>query len=144
MTTWEPKEILDSVGLGRQEQKRSARVADVIRNEIASLLIGKVRDPKLLNVSISKVELSDDLKYAKIYFTSLEGEKERRKVEAGLRRAKGFIRSHLAKTLNLRYTPELQFHYDETVEKVEEMEKLFQEIADERAAAQKDISDNDT
>ena len=144
MSIWGPKETLDSVGLGRVEQKRSVRVADVIRNEISSLLVGKVRDPKLANVSISRVELSDDLKYAKIFFTVLGGMKERRKAETGLQRAKGFIRSHLAKTLNHRYTPALQFKYDETAEKVQEMEQLFQEIAEERKAAERDVSDENS
>ena len=142
MVVWDPKETLDSVGLGRVPQKRSARVADVIRNEISILLVGKIRDPKLANVSISRVKLSDDLKYAKVFFTVLGGGKEVQNGENGLRRAKGFIRSHLARTLNLRYTPDLRFMYDETAEKVEEMEKLFQEIADERDTAQQDMSDD--
>jgi len=144
MAVWDPKETLNSVGLGRVEQKRSTRVADVIRNEIASLLVGKVRDPKLINVTISRVELSDDLKYAKIFFTVLGGVRERRNASAGLQRAKGFIRSYIAKTLNLRYTPDLQFKFDETAEKVAEMETIFQEIADEREAAKRDLSDDDT
>ena len=132
MCAWDPKETLESIGLGKTEQKRATRVADVIRHEISVLLLNKVRDPKINQVYVSRVEVSDDLKYAKIFFTVLGGKKEIRNAETGLQRAKGFMRSHLAKTLNLRYTPALQFRYDETAEKVEEMEKLFQEIAQER------------
>ncbi len=132
MSTWDPKETLSSVGLGKTEQKRSVRVADVIRHEVAILLLNKLQDPKIQGVYISRVEVSDDLKYARIFFTVIGGKKEIRNAESGLQRAKGFIRSHLAKTLNLRYTPALQFRYDETAEKVEELEKLFQEIASER------------
>lgn len=132
MCAWDPKETLDSIGLGKTEQKRSTRVADVIRHEVSILLLNKIRDPKIEEVYVSRVELSDDLKYAKIFFTVLGGKKEIRNAEKGLQRAKGFIRSHLAKTLNLRYTPALQFRYDETAKKVEEMEKIFQEIARER------------
>lgn len=132
MTKWDPKEILDSVGLGKKVQKRSVRVADVISHELSILLLSKLRDPKVSDVSISRVELSDDLKYAKVFFTVFGDKKARRDAMTGLNRAKGFIRSHLAKTLNIRYTPALQFHYDETAEKVEEMERLFQEIAHER------------
>ncbi len=144
MSGWDPKETLDSVGLGKIEQKRSARVADVIRNEISTLLVGKVKDPKLINVTISRVDLTDDLNHAKIFFTVFGDKKDRQDAENGLRRAKGFIRSYLAKTINLRFTPELRFIYDETAEKVEEMEKLFQEIADERGAEQDDVSNDDT
>ncbi len=132
MSSWDPKQTLDSIGLGKKEQKRSVRVADVIKNELAILLLNKIQDPKLQEVFVSRVEVSDDLKYAKIFFTLLGGKKAIGNAQSGLQRAKGFMRSHLAKTLNLRYTPELQFRYDETAEKVQEMERLFQEIANER------------
>ena len=138
MAEWSPKDTLDSIGLGRDEKKRSTRVADAIRNELAILLLQKVRDPKISHVTISRVEVTDDLKYAKIYYTVIGKGKELREAEAGLQRAKGFMRSHLAGTLNMRYTPELQFHYDKAAEKVEEMEKLLQEIAGEREKNEKD------
>jgi len=132
MVQWDPKGTLDSIGLGRSEQKRSTRVADAIRNELAILLLNKVRDPKIGNVTISRVEVSDDLKYARIYYTVLGEGKVIKEADTGLQRARGFMRSHLAKTLNMRYTPELQFRYDMTAEKVNEIEKLFQEIAGEK------------
>ncbi len=129
---WDPKSTLDSLGGGKKDQKRSVRVAEVLRHELAVLLIEKVRDPKLDTVSISRVHVTDDLKYARIYYTVRGGEKDRQQAGKALDRAKGFMRTHLAKTLNLRHTPTLQFFYDETAEKVEEVEKLFQEIALER------------
>ncbi len=132
MSIWDPKQTLDSVGLGRQEQKRSVRVADVIRNELSILMISKVRDPKLSEVSISRVEVTDDMKIARIFFTLLSGKKRAKGAEKSLQNAKGFMRSHLAKTLNLRYTPELQFRYDETADKVAQVESIFQEIENER------------
>lgn len=132
MNSWDPKKTLDSLGIGRTEKKRSVRVADVIRNELSILFVQKVRDPNIANVNISRVAVTDDLKYAKIYFTVLGDGKAIRMAEKGLDRAKGFMRSHLAKTLNLRYTPALQFFYDETAEKVQEVEQLFREIAEEK------------
>lgn len=133
MKTWDPKRTLDSVGIGeKSEQKRSSRVAEAIRNELAILVISKVQDPRLLNLNISRVEVNDDLSVALIYFTVLGDKKEAKEAEKGLHRAKGFMRSHIARTLNLRFTPDLQFRYDDVVEKVAEMEELFQEIANER------------
>jgi ribosome-binding factor A len=132
VSIWDPKQTLDSVGLGRQEQKRSVRVADVIRNELAMLMISKVRDPKLAEVNISRVEVTDDMKIARIFFTLLSGKQRAKGAEKSLQKAKGFMRSHLAKTLNLRYTPELQFRYDETADKVAQVESIFQEIENER------------
>ncbi len=132
MVHWDPKGTLDSIGLGKSEQKRSTRVADAIRNELAILLLNKVRDPKISGVTITRAEVSDDLKYARIFFTVFGEEKSIKEAEKGLQRARGFMRSHLAKTLNMRYTPDLQFRYDLTAEKVKEIETLFQEIAGEK------------
>ena len=130
---WDPKETLKSVGLGpKSEQKRSVRVAEAIRNELSMLLLTKVRDQKLAEVAISRVQLADDLQYARIFF-SVHGDKKRQvAAEEGLQRAKGFMRSHLAKILNMRYTPELHFVYDHQAEKVIEIEKLLHEIAKEK------------
>ncbi len=132
MTTRGPKETLDAIGLGRTKQKRSVRVGDAIKKELALLFLQKVRDSKIGTVTITRVDVTDDLKYARIYYTVHGDEKAVKEADKGLQRAKGFFRSHLAGTLNMRYTPELQFRYDSTEEKVAEIEKLFQEIAGER------------
>ncbi len=133
MTIWDPKQTLDSIGLGeKKERKRSARVADAIRVEIATLLVSKIRDPKVEGVRLSRVEVTDDLSLARVFYTVLNNQKGGKSAGKGLERAKGFIRSHIAKTLNLRFTPAFQFRYDETAEKVEELESIFREIANER------------
>lgn len=136
MSSLDPKKTLDSIGLGKTEQKRSVRVSDVIRKELAILLLTKVRDQKLAGVNISRVEVGDDLKYARIFFTVLGDHKAVKAAEVGLERAKGFMRSHLAKTLNMRYTPKLQFQHDEIAEKVEHIESIFQEIANEEKSGE--------
>ena len=131
--TWDPKKTLDSLGVGRKnEQKRSSRVAEAIRNELAILIISKVQDPRLHNVNISRVEVNDDLSLAQIYFTVMGDGKIVKDAEKGLQRAKGFMRSHIARTLNLRFTPELHFRYDDIGVKVAALEEIFQEIAHER------------
>lgn len=132
VSIWDPKQTLDSVGLGRQEQKRSTRVADAVRMELAVLMLKEVRDPKLAEVHISRVEVTDDLKIARIFFTLLKGKKGAPAVEKSLQKARGFMRSHIAKTLNMRYTPDLQFRYDDAAEKVAQVESLFREIENER------------
>lgn len=132
MSIWDPKQTLDSVGLGRQEKKRSVRVADAIRMELAVLMLEKVRDPNLAEVYISRVEVTDDMKIARIFFTLLSGKKKSVAAEKALQNARGFMRSHIAKTLNMRYTPDLQFRYDDTAEKVAQVESLFREIENER------------
>jgi len=133
MSIWDPRETLDSIGFGkRNEVKRATRVADVIRNELAVLMLEKIRDPKLQDASISRVEVTDDLRIAKIYFTIFGERKNIKTTEKAFENAKGFIRSYLAKTLNMRYTPSLQFYYDRTADKVAEIENLLGELAEER------------
>lgn len=89
MSIWDPKQTLDSVGLGKQGPKRPERVAEAIRNELAMLLLSKVRDPKLATVSFSRVQVTDDLKIARIYFTSLDGVKRQSRLRRHLKRPRG-------------------------------------------------------
>lgn len=136
MSVWNPKETLESIGVGpsstREGKKRSIRVAQAIQQELAVLLLEKIADPRLQAVSISRVVVTDDLGLAKIYYTVLGEEINIREAASGFKRAAGFMRTHIAKMINLRFTPVLQFHYDETVKKVAELEEIFQEIAKER------------
>lgn len=129
---WDPKETIESVGLGKTERKRSKRVADAIQMELSLFFLQKVRDQKLSDVNISRVEVTDDLNSARIFYTVTGGEKARAQASAALKNATGFVRSHLAKVLNLRYTPSLMFTYDDQAEKVREMEILLDSIASER------------
>lgn len=139
MAEWDPRQTLDSLGIGESEEpKRANRVAEAIRMELSTLLISRVRDPRLQNVSISRVEVTSDLSLARIYFTVYHDDKRLGQIVEGFSKAKGFMRSHIASTLNLRYTPALEFLYDETAEKVSELDELFQEIANERKSRKDD------
>ena len=140
MTThWHPKQELESLGGHRiQPPKRATRVADVTKNELSVLLLQRARDPHLQEISISRVELSDDLRHAKVYYTMFEAQGKVKQVEQSLIKASGFMRSHLAKTLNMRFTPELRFWYDEEFEEVEKIERLLDAIAKERDDREQD------
>lgn len=134
MNRWDPKNTLDSLGLGKKGKKRPSRVAEAVKNELSALLVQKTRDPALASIALSRVLISDDLKNAKIYYRVMGDEKTARLAGKGLERARGFMRSHLAKSLNLRYTPALQFYYDETADKADEVERLLRDIAEENRA----------
>jgi ribosome-binding factor A len=130
---WHPKQELESIGAAKPvAPKRAGRVADVIRNELSILLLQKTRDPRLRDVSISRVEVSDDLRHAKVYYTVFGASGEFRQTQRSLEKAVGFMRSHLARTLNLRFTPDLRFWYDKTADKVRDIENLLADIARER------------
>jgi len=118
-------------GLGKPESSRPKRVAEAIRNELSILLLQKVRDSRLREVSISRVEITPDLKRAKVYFTVPLGGAPG-PAGKGLARAKGFFRSEIARRMNLRYTPDLVFFHDRHYEENEQLDQLFEQLAKER------------
>ncbi len=116
-------------GLSRTGPKRRPiRVGDAIKAEIASLLVRKIKDPRLYNIVITSVEMSDDLGHARVLYSIL-GNEDPKDVAKGLESSKGFIRSSLAKALELRHVPALDFRLDLAGQKQAEMEQLLREIA---------------
>lgn len=111
-------------------KRRPQRVADLIKSEVAMLLLQKIKDPRLQQVTITSVEMTDDLRLARIYFSIIGSESEKN-VANGLERAKGFIRKHLAAELKLRYVPELIFKRDLAMVHQESMARLLKEIEEE-------------
>ena len=123
-----PKKSAYPFGRERTDSKRPKRVADMIKNEIALLLLRKVKDPRLENVVIVASEVTRDLRKAFVYYSTLGDEKQVKDAAEGLARAKGFIRSHLARELGMRATPDLVFKLDRSMAYQQEMEQLFKEI----------------
>ena len=92
--------------------KRAERVADQIRMEVAEILMRRIKDPRVRSVTVTDVELTSDLRLARIYVTTMEREDAERLVFDGLAKAAGFIRAELGKRLALRYLPDLTFIKD--------------------------------
>jgi ribosome-binding factor A len=118
-------------GLGRPESSRPKRVAEAIQNELSVLLLQKTRDPRLQDMTISRVEVTADLKLAKVYFT-LPPDGKPKETKAGLNAARGFFRSQLAAKLNLRYTPALVFYHDLHHVENERLDEVFRQLEEER------------
>ncbi|MCA9471023.1 MAG: 30S ribosome-binding factor RbfA [Nitrospirales bacterium] len=98
--------------MSKSSYKRAERVADQIRMEVADILARKAKDPRIGFVTVTDVDLSPDLRVARIYVSSLrEGESEELALQ-GLSKAVGFVRGELGRRLELRYTPELIFCQD--------------------------------
>ncbi len=91
---------------------RADRVADQIRMEVADILMRKIKDPRVRSVTVTDVELTNDLRLARVFVTTLESEDETKDVFAGLSKASGFVRSELGRRLTLRYLPEVVFVKD--------------------------------
>ncbi len=99
-----------------REFSRTRRVGQELQKEIAMILQREIKDDRLKLVTVSGVELSRDLNYAKVFVTFLENDPE--KIEQGmavLKDASGFIRSLVGKAMRLRVTPELRFSYDQSL-----------------------------
>ena len=99
----------------RSGVSRAERVGQQVHQVVARLLLTGVDDPRLREIQITGVELSPDLRSGKIYFVMLSGEEPDPEVLEGVGRLTGFVRSHLASELSLRYVPELEFKFDEAV-----------------------------
>ncbi len=113
------------------EYKRSDRVADLLHKEIAELVFRRVKDPRAANITISGVEVSGDLKRARVFFCVMGGsadEDAKRNATSGLDKAKGFIRVELGRRLSLRYIPQLEFEYDSSFEHGDKIERLLKEL----------------
>ncbi|MCX6113456.1 MAG: 30S ribosome-binding factor RbfA [Proteobacteria bacterium] len=109
---------------------RSTRIADLIKEEVATIFLNEVSDPRVKHITITDVRLGDDLKLAKIYYVSSEKHEDKTTVE-GLSKAKGFIRREIAKRVKMRRVPDIEFHYDDVFEQGLKMENILRDIKHE-------------
>jgi ribosome-binding factor A len=114
--------------MSKTAYKRSARVADQIRMEVAEILMRKTKDPRVGIVTVTDVELTSDLRIARIFVTTGPDEKLEAGALAGLTKAGGFIRAELGRRVKLRYTPELIFQKDTTGTRGDRILSLLNEL----------------
>lgn len=107
--------------------KRSQRVSDLLREEIADIIIYKLKNPQLGFVTVTGVNVTDDLKNA-IVFVSVLKEEERDICLSMLNASKKFIRSELSKRVRLKFIPSVEFRHDTSIEYGDRIEKLLKEI----------------
>jgi len=113
---------------------RADRVSGLIQEAVSNLLQQSIKDPRLQSVSITGVDMTRDLKLARIYFvTSSADETSREEAAAGFKKAHGFIKYTLAQELDLRYMPEFQFFYDESIEYGFHMDRVIERLKDEHS-----------
>ncbi len=124
-------------GLGKPKSTRPDRVAEAVTQELAMLLRQEAGDARLQRVAFSRAQVSSDLKLAKIWFTVPENANAAAALKA-LQHASGFFRSHLAKTLNLRRTPDLLFYHDRQSEEAERLERIFIELRSKEQPSEDD------
>ena len=114
-----------------KEYARTERVADYLQRELASLIQREMRDPRVGMVSVTGVDVSRDLRHARVYYTVLGSDTSDDAAEAteALNRAAGFLRSQLSRDSSMRSVPQLRFYFDSSVGRGRELEDLIQRAA---------------
>lgn len=123
-----------------REFSRLDRVADFLKQELAQLIRFEIKDPRLATINITDAEVSRDLGHAKIFFTVIgnQNEAEGQKAAEVLNRAAGFLRKQLAESNTMRTTPQLHFHYDQSVIRGGQLAALIDQAVDSDKQRHKD------
>lgn len=113
----------------RKNSIKNTRINVEVQRELSNIIRGEIKDPRINPLtSVVAVEVAPDLKTCKAYISVLGDEESQAKTLAGLKSAEGFIRSKLAKTVNLRNTPEIRFVLDQSIEYGVKMSKMIDEV----------------
>lgn len=128
-----------------KEFSRAERVADQLQAELAAALLREVNDPRLQQISIMAVRMSDCLQYARIFWFPLTvdevNERERKRIQRALDKATPFLRLWVGKKLRLRVTPELRFEYDESIDRGRYMDDVIAQVRAEDAVIAVDLDE---
>ncbi|NTU42671.1 MAG: 30S ribosome-binding factor RbfA [Nitrospirales bacterium] len=107
--------------------KRSQRLNILLREEIASIIMSRVKDPRLGFVTVTEVELSDDLKIARVYISVLDPKERELNLEV-LSHAKGIIRNELSKKVRMKVVPTLEFFIDKSIDSGDRIDNILKQI----------------
>ena len=112
----------------KRENNRINRIDEEYKKELSQIIGYELKDPSITGlISVTKVKVTTDLKYAKVY-VSIMGSKNLKETMNGLKNASGYIRSELAKRINLRNTPEIIFEIDDSIEYGAKIDNILKEI----------------
>ena len=111
-----------------KNNNRMGRIDEEYRKELSQIISYDLKNPNVTGmISVTKVKVTNDLKYAKVYISILNSKNIKETME-GLKKSSGFIRSELAKRINLRNTPELIFEIDDSIEYGAKIDSILKEI----------------
>lgn len=110
---------------------RVGRVGEQIKKELSMLLQTELKDPRIGFVTVTGVEVTNDLSLARVYLSVLGNDEQKETTLKALERAKGFIRSEIGKRVRLRHTPEIEFRFDSSIEYGNRIETLLHKINEE-------------
>jgi ribosome-binding factor A len=114
--------------------RRTQRVNDLLREEISQIVLRELADPRLQEglISITSVEVSSDLRHARVYASVMGADEERDEVFAALETAKRFMERELTRRLKMRSAPSLAFHRDDSIERGVRLTQLIKQVAEDQ------------
>lgn len=113
--------------------RRLLKAAEAIREVVSMAILTEIRDPRVKDVTVLQVEVSPDMREAKVRVSVMGNENQQKLTMRGLANSAGFLQAQIAKRIDTRYTPRLTFVLDDGVKKSIEVAKILQKIAEERA-----------
>ncbi|MCU0596268.1 MAG: 30S ribosome-binding factor RbfA [Desulfobacterota bacterium] len=114
--------------------RRASRVGDLILREIADLLMTRVKDPRVKKTTVTGIVVSQDLRYAKVFYSLIGSEQEILDAQKGLESATGFIKREIGLRMDLKYIPDIVFKHDPSLAEGDHMEKLFRKLKTEASS----------
>jgi ribosome-binding factor A len=111
-----------------QPYKRSERLGELVLAEISNLIAREIKDPRIGFVTFTRIDMSEDLRHAKVFTSIMGSAAEKARALQGLTSATGYIRRHLGRALHLRYTPELTFLIDESLEQGAKIAQILRQL----------------
>jgi len=123
--------------------RRTAKVAEAVREQVSTTILFGLKDPRVKNVTVTRVEVSPDLRNAKVYVSVMGDEKAQRLTLKGLESARGFLQAKLAERVKIRYTPILHFQLDQGVKRSIEASRLLREVLPPSSESESDSLDED-
>ncbi|MDH7564910.1 MAG: 30S ribosome-binding factor RbfA [Clostridiales bacterium] len=113
--------------------ERTSRISEEMKKEISNIIQNELKDPRLPKlISIVDVNVTKDLRYAKVYTSVMGTDEEKRNAIEGLKSAAGFIRREIGRRIQLRYTPEIHFELDNSIEHGVYLSKLIDETVKQK------------
>lgn len=119
-------------------KKREQRVGELLKEEISQIILREMKDPRIGFVSVTDVEVSGDLRHAKVFISVYGSEKEKKETMEGLNQAKGFIRKLVGDRIKTYHTPEIIFRYDDSIEHGVHISNLIKEVRKEEKEGKDD------
>lgn len=123
-----------AAGAGRRPERVGGRIAEIL----SQALLRDLSDPRLTGATITNVRVTPDLRVARVYFTLLDDQQDRKAALAGFRSAASFLRREVGREGGLRYTPELEFEYDTQLETARRVTTLLRSLPKESVAEEQE------